>query len=65
MVSDDGIKHSELLGFWALYIVRYFNEHKISEPGFVFRSQAREWDTPNPVGSIIVILNIIHRAGFI
>jgi hypothetical protein len=35
-VSDDDVWHSKLLGFWTLFIVRYPEEHKVSETGSAF-----------------------------
>jgi hypothetical protein len=50
MGSDDGVEHSELIGFWTSPIVQYskilkIREHNVSETGSVsvLRSGGRGW----------------------
>jgi hypothetical protein len=57
MGSDDGVYHSELMGFWTLSIVQYSKilktrEHNVSETG-CFRPQVRgEGLVPSQLGPL-------------
>jgi hypothetical protein len=49
------LKHSELLGFWTLSIVRYCKEHLRTQRfgnRICFRPQVRGWETPTLLGPL-------------